>query len=273
MMALQLIAGILIPLGLMLYFYKKRKLKLSTFFIGCGTWFVAVVVLEGIVHSLILYASPWGDRILENTLLYALYGGLMAGVFEETARFVVFKTLLRKQQGRDETALMYGAGHGGFECFYIMVIGAVNLLFYSFAINSGEMLESAAGVDSEIMAQVEEAINQLATVSPASYLFGIQERISAVILHMALSVLVWFAAKERVKKIGLLFLAIALHFAVDAISVLLSSVLSLFLVELVILAMALGTAFIAYKVWKKYSRPELEPEAFEAGPRIGDMYP
>ena len=48
-----------------------------------------------------------------------LYGGLMAGVFEETGRYVSFKWFLKKET-RIQDGLSYGIGHGGIEAMLIV---------------------------------------------------------------------------------------------------------------------------------------------------------
>ena len=99
-----------------LIYYKKKGGQVSAFFVGCAVFVVFALLLESLVHNLVLKGLPVGEKILGNTLLYALYGGLMAGLFEETGRFLAFKTVLKKRQDNDRNALMYGAGHGGIEC-------------------------------------------------------------------------------------------------------------------------------------------------------------
>ena len=51
--------------------------------------------------------------------LYALYGGLAAGLFEETGRLLAFRFILKPHTARI-TALSYGIGHGGIEAFWVM---------------------------------------------------------------------------------------------------------------------------------------------------------
>lgn len=53
-----------------------------------------------------------------NIWLYGLYGGLAAGVFEETGRFLAFRFVLRNRTARI-TSLVYGIGHGGIEAFLV----------------------------------------------------------------------------------------------------------------------------------------------------------
>jgi hypothetical protein len=80
------------------------------------------------------------------------------------------------------------------------------------------------------------------------------ERIAALALHISLSVLVWFAAKNKRKCFWFYPLALLLHAAVNAIAVILSRyVLSMWIILFVIYIMAAFCVAIAIKVWKKYS--------------------
>jgi uncharacterized membrane protein YhfC len=54
---------------------------------------------------------------MSHTWLYAVLGALLAGLFEETGRFIAFKFLLKKRTDR-KTAISYGIGHGGFEAIF-----------------------------------------------------------------------------------------------------------------------------------------------------------
>ena len=75
------------------------------------------------------------------------------------------------------------------------------------------------------------------------------ERLSAVTLHIALSVLVWTAVVK--KKPQMFFFAVFLHTLVDAITVLLKEQVPIFVLELIIMVFSVVTALIAFAVWKK----------------------
>ncbi len=250
----QIIAGLILCLIVFLIMRKKTGRPISIFFIGAGTWFVFVVILEALVHNLVLVMSPIGGTIRANIFLYALYGGFMAALFEEGGRFAVFKTLLKREQVNDNTALMCGAGHGGFEAFFLLASSGISLIAYSAILNNPDMIQGA-GLDDATLAQVQEAIAGLQNTSVMTYVWSVMERVSAIILHISLSVMVWFAAKEKIKKIGLLALAFFCHFFVDFITAILASKVPIAVVEMIILAMALSIAYLALRVWKKYSSP------------------
>ena len=84
-LVLDFLVGLALPILLAIWLVKKYNCKIETILIGAGTFFLFALVLESLVHLVVLKSVP---AIQENTLYYALYGGLMAGLFEETGRFV-----------------------------------------------------------------------------------------------------------------------------------------------------------------------------------------
>lgn len=227
--AFNLAAGILVPLGLYYYFKKKFGTGRKPFFTGCAVMLLFAFVLEQIVHRVVLSLAA-GDVIAENLWLYGLYGGLMAGLFEETGRYAAFRTVLKGSRENDGVALMYGAGHGGFEMFMILALTAVSNLALAYMMNSGDMeglmalvgldgaaatmdgsvagaagmtdaaaLAGAAGISEGEAAQAMETLNtlmaQLAEASPVMFLVSLMERLAALVLQISLSVMVWFSAK------------------------------------------------------------------------------
>lgn len=246
---LNMVIGVAIPVCLCVFFRRKFRCSLLSFFVGCGVMFLFALVLEQIVHMIVL-ALPVGKVIRNDIWLYALYGGLMAGLFEETGRFVAMKFVLKKQRENDYNALMYGAGHGGFEAFYILFFAMLNNLIYALMINFGSAESLLNSLDPANQAALREAFGTLSTASPLLFLAAPVERLAAVTLHIALSVLVWNAVKGK-GKIGWYVLAVALHFAVDAVAVLTSRFgVPTWGVEAIVWLMTLLCVLLAVRVWK-----------------------
>ena len=109
-MAISCLFGFGLPIVLLLYFRKKFKADFMAFVVGGAVMFLFALVLEATVHQIIL-ATPAGKAVLSSAILYAVYGGFMAALFEETGRFLAMKTILRPYQKKDVNALMYGARH------------------------------------------------------------------------------------------------------------------------------------------------------------------
>lgn len=254
--------GLLFPIVLMLVVKRKYQLGVKPFFLGCLTMFLFALVLEQIVHAVVL-GSPAGSAIQNNFWLMALYGGLMAGLFEETGRFVTMRFLLKKEQQNDHNAIMYGIGHGGIEMAFILVIGMVNQLLYSVMINTGQTESLLAPLDASSKEVLQQAFESLVNTPPYMFLLSPVERLAAITAQISLSVLVWIAVTRAGKKL-LYVLAILLHLLLDAVAVILSGLgISTWLIEAVIWIMALAFAFLAVKVWRTNRREESNTRSVE----------
>ena len=250
MMAANAFLGIAVPVCLAVYLVRKHRAKLSSILIGAGTFLLFALVLESILHQLVL-KGPHGSDILGNTLLYALYGGLAAGVFEETGRFLSMKFLMKKEPSKPLPGIAYGVGHGGAEMLIIFGITMINNLVISALINSGQADAIFAKVPEEAAGQLQAQLDQLQTLGAGTLLIGLWERFSALILHLGLSMLVWVAVRKGGKWLWLFPAAIVLHAIVDAGAVLLQKSTGLVPLELIVMAEALAVAAIGYNVAKK----------------------
>ena len=248
-MALAALFCFAMPILLLIY-YRKKGADILPFFIGCAVFVIFALILESLMHQLVLKVLPVGKTILGNTLLYALYGGLAAGVFEETGRFLAFKTVLKKKLGNDRNALMYGAGHGGIEAILIVGLTYIGNIVISMLINAGQTDMLMATATGEVAEQMQAVFDSLIATAPWTYLLAIVERIVAITTHVCLSVLVWFAVKKPGK--GWLFpLAILLHATLDGILVILAAHLPAAAVEGCLVVMTLGLVFLTRALWKK----------------------
>lgn len=245
-MVVSLIVSVGLPIVLLIVIRKKTKARISSFFIGSATFVVFALILEQILHMVVLKNT--GTLLTGNIWLYALYGGLAAGIFEETGRYLAMKFCMRKNLNK-QNAIMYGAGHGGIEAILIVGLSSISNIITAAMINNGQLLTalSVSGVDE---ATYQSTISQLSalwtTPSWQFYVTGL-ERISAIIFHIAASYLVYLAVRN--KKISWYLLAVLAHFLMDAITVVTANYLPILAVELVLLAFCGG---FGYMVWRKY---------------------
>lgn len=245
---LNMILGAAIPIALLRFIKKKYQVSVDSFFFGAGAMLVFALGLEQVVHAVVL-SSAAGIAIQSNLWLYALYGGLMAGLFEETGRLVVMRFAMRKKHGDWHHALMYGAGHGGFEVFAILTLGMINNLLYSVMINAGQLDVLLEPLDPANRAVLLNAVEALKATPSWMFLMAPVERIGAVTAQIALSVIVWFAASGTRCNWKYYLLAVFLHFALDACSAVLSRIgCPVVVTELAILAMAAVCAVIAKRI-------------------------
>ena len=249
-MAVNAFLGIAIPVCLSVYLVRKHHARLSAILIGAGTFIVFALVLESILHQLVL-KGPHGQSILDNTLLYAIYGGLAAGVFEETGRFVSMKFLMKKEPSTPLPGVAYGIGHGGAEMLIVFGITMINNLAVSALINSGQTDVLFSKVPEEAAAQLQSQLDQLQTLGAGTLLIGLWERFSALVLHLGLSMLVWVAVRKGGKWLWLFPAAIVLHAFVDAGAVLLQKSAGMVPLELIVTAEAIAVAAAGYMLAKK----------------------
>ena len=94
-----------VPIALFLYLRLVKKADIYPFFAGCTVMLLFAFILESGAHNIVL-SSPAGSAIRGNIWLYALYGGLMAGLFEETGRYLAFSFALKKYRAKNVNALM-----------------------------------------------------------------------------------------------------------------------------------------------------------------------
>lgn len=234
-----IILVIAVPLGIML-FLRKRSGTWSTFLIGAGTFILFAMILEQPFHRLVLFSGV-GAVIQGNIWLYGLYGGLAAGLFEETGRFLAFRFVLHRQQDRI-TSLAYGIGHGGTEAFLIAGLTMANNLILGLTYANAETLPP------EIAAMVET----LLTTPSGMFLWSGFERLTAMALHMSLSVLVF--ASVRTNRRCLYPAAILIHAAVNFIAVVVNTYLPVAATEFLVLMLTAVPILWAVRIYNKLPR-------------------
>ena len=250
LMGVNALLGIVIPICLSIYLVRRHHARISTILIGAGTFILFALVLESLLHQIVL-KGPHGASILNHPLWYALYGGLAAGLFEETGRFLSMKFLMKKEPTAALPGVAYGIGHGGAEMLVIFGITMIGNLAVSFLINSGQADTIFAKVPAEAAPQLQAQLDQLQTIGAGTLFIGFWERLSALILHLGLSLMVWAAVRKGGKWLWLFPAAIALHALVDSGAVLLQKSVGMVPLELIITAEALAVAALGYGVSKK----------------------
>ena len=231
-----LIFSFALPLGLMLYF-RRRGGKWTACLVGAATFVLFALILESILHNLLSLTPLWAV-LRGNVWLYGLYGSLAAGIFEETGRLLAFRLALKNER-EPITALSCGVGHGGAEAILLVGLTMVNNLVLAVTVSAG-------GTDDPVMLEMAA---QLAATPAGMFLWAAFERVGAVILHMALSVLV-FAAVRRPGKMRLFPAAILIHAAADFIVVVANAYLPVAVTELMNLAAAALVALLARRVYR-----------------------
>ena len=235
-MVLVFLLTIAVPLGVMAFLRRKGG-SWRTFLVGAATFIVFAMVLESILHNLVL-RSGIGPILQGNIWLYGLYGGLAAGIFEETGRFLAFRFVLKNRRDRI-TALSYGIGHGGIEAFLLAGLTMAGNLVLGLSYING------AALPEEIVPSIESLLATPAVM----FLWAGVERLSAMTLHTALSVLVFTAV--RTNRRWLFPAAILFHFAVDFLAVVSNAFLPAAATEGLVMLGSVLAAVWAAQIYKK----------------------
>lgn len=208
--------AITIPVVLIVAWKMYTKRSLVPFWVGVMVFIAFSRMLEMIPHSLFLLSSnPVSKAINGNVVLYVIYAATVAALFEETGRYLAFRFVLTKHPNK-ETAVTYGIGHGGIEC--ILVLGVTYIQYYAYGqlINNGSMDKMLSAYKDS--SQSVDALNQLITnikgVTKMTCYMADLERISAMMVQVALSILVFQAVYVAGKKY-MYWVAVALHFLMD----------------------------------------------------------
>lgn len=248
-MTISLLICILMPIALIVYFYKREKISLLAVLIGAITFVVSQILLR-IPLITFLNTQEWYKALTSNVAFIAIFLGLTAGLFEEAARYIAMRYFMKNRLSW-ENGLAFGIGHGGIEAILLVGIGILNNIIVSIMINSG-VFESLVGAKlaPEVVGQVKSILINTPSID---FLAAGYERIMAMVIQIALSILVLYSVK--LKKPLYLLLAILLHGVVDSPLVILTSMkLNYWVIELYVTACAaLGLAFIvkSYKARKK----------------------
>ncbi len=230
-----------VPIVLPIIIHKKTKQKWTVFLVGAAIWVIFALVLEGALNNSVVTRT----NIQSNLWVYAVYGAFAAGIFEETGRFIAFKYVLKKHR-EPETALMYGAGHGGIESIILVGLTMISNITAAIMINSGT-LANLISDPTKLQATLNQ-MQPLSTAVPAVMLLGGAERILAIALQLAFSVIVFKAVKEN--KIGYFILAILLHAFVDFGAVVLTHYIVVWQYELILLVEVIVIGWFTIKLYR-----------------------
>ncbi|WP_062108361.1 YhfC family intramembrane metalloprotease [Bacillus niameyensis] len=239
------------PVVLLIFFKRRFNISLKVLLFGMLTFFLFVSILEQIAHGYFLLGNATTKKWFENPWLYMLYGGLMAGLFEETGRFIVMKFALKKfREWKD--GLSFGLGHGGFEAISLIGLNSIMMIVYSIMINNGSF--DSIMIDDQMRAAMAPIKEQLTTGPSYLIWLGGLERLSAIAIHLGLSVLVLYAITS--KKWIYYPLAIVIHALFDFPAALYQTgtITNIFVVEFIILLFAIGAIYWVVKSRKLFKQ-------------------
>lgn len=258
LMLLTAVLGIALPLIAAIIWCRKKHEPFTTVLIGAATFLLFAIIIEKPLQSCVISLdSPVSQFVNARPVLWGIIVGLFPGVFEETGRFVAYKTLLRKRTQR-ETGLSHGIGHGGFEAMFILGITYIEYFVFAIMINSGSFYELMIEpikdtLTPDVAEQITAIVEQITTFSAGTIGLALIDRFLAVLFHIGASIMVFYAVKDK-KKWWLYPLAIIIHTVIDGLLGLqlagvfeLSNTVNEIIFGAEAIAVFLGAFFLLYK--------------------------
>ncbi len=241
-------------LGLGAFIARRWRLPWGLFGIGAVTFVLSQIghiPFNAYVLNALFTRLGWTDPGSTGTLVGgAALLGLSAGVFEESARYLMYRFWARKAR-RWEEALMIGAGHGGIEAVLLGLLAGYALV----QVLALQGTDLASVLPAE---QVETARLQIEAYWAAPWyaaLLGAAERAFALCLHLSLSVMVLQCFTRR--RWFWLPMAIGWHAAVDGAALIAVQRVGPYWTEALVGVMAVLSLVIVFAL----RRPAVEPGA------------
>ncbi len=248
---------IAIPILLGIFLVNRFHFGGRIWLIGACTFVVSQVL--HIPFNLVLL-NPQLARLREalpgvqGLLIISASLGLSAGIFEETARYAMYRWWI-KDSHTWRNGILAGAGHGGIEAIILgilVLLGYFNMVAY----RNVDLSNFFPRLD-----QLQIATQQLSAYWNAPWyaaLLGAVERMFTIPFHIAASVLVLqvFTRRQGHQRLAWLGLAILYHAIVDAGVVFISQQLGMYIAEAVLGGLAVVDVVIIFAL----RHPEPEPE-------------
>jgi len=240
---ISLLGMILLPIILWIYFGRKFTLSWKLILAGGLTFIGSQVLHIPLVIGL--------NNILKDAslLVNAIVLGLLAGIFEETARYILFKFVLKSSRSWKEGVLI-GLGHGGTEAILIGIFTALTLV-NMMAYRSID-LSTVPSIPADQLEAAKQQVNAFWSTQPYMALLGFFERVFAICLHVSLSVMVLYALAYQ-KPIWF-WLALLWHALVDAVAVYVGQKIGVLQVEGLVAIFALISIWILSVLRPRFSQ-------------------
>ena len=230
----------------------KQQTKIGYLIAGAIGFIVSARVLElGIHYFCIVSDNPVSRFINGNTIAFALYGTVMAGVFEECGRHIVLKYIMKKNR-TPENAVLYGIGHGGIEILAVILPLIITYLVIAVMFSKGNVEEAltALKITEETAAAALPSVQAAAAFDYGMMAMNVLERLLAMLGHIGLTVIVFYGVHSAEK--GYLPLAILLHMLMDLFAALYQRCAApLWSVEVWVAVWVMVILFLAVKLYRK----------------------
>jgi uncharacterized membrane protein YhfC len=240
--SLSVLIMLVVPIVLVLYLTRRFNLSWKLALAGALTFIASQVLHIPVVYGLtaLFTNGVFSIPAAWSTVFNAIVLGLLAGIFEETARWILFKFSLKNARTWAEGVLV-GAGHGGVESFLLGLL-AILTIVNMVVMKNADL--AALGIPAEQIELIRQQVDAFwASPFYVGFLGGL-ERIFAICLHLSLSVMVLYSVAYR--KPVWFWLALLWHAIVDAVAVYFLPIVGAVAVEGIISIMAIVSLTILF---------------------------
>ncbi len=238
----------------------RRQRIVLPWLAGALAFTVSQILLRLPIIQLVLPRMAWYQNLTHSPVAIGLFLAVTAALFEETARFLVFRFLIRDRHRWIE-GIAFGFGHGAVEALLITGLTLVNLIVIFFAINAGVLDTLLAGVDPA----ARETIRQQAlSATPLLLGLGGLERILAVMIHIGMTMIV-LTGLQRNRPWTYLAAAYGVHTLVDAVAAIVPRVTPISPAALEGLLAVFAGLMLLYALRSRRHFPELQHPTEQTG--------
>ncbi len=236
-----IILSVLLPIAVWFFVWRRTKAGIVNLLVGMAVFFVCFIIA--------IITQSIASLLITSPIVLALVLSLRAGLVEEFARFIAFKFFLKNRK-KTSDAVMYGVGHGGMEVLLVFTTAMVSQLMIFMMANSGSLDSFLAASPAQAQA-LNESLATLTQTSPWITSVGLLERVIAMTYHIAASVIVFCAVRQ--KKWAYLVLAITLHTLFNFSTVLYTmGLINAWQIEALLAVEVIGIALIALRIAKRF---------------------
>ena len=257
--SLSILGMIVLPILLIVYLTRKFSLSWKLALAGALTFIASQVLHIPVVFGLTTLFQNGTLSIPEawTAIFNAIVLGLLAGIFEETARWILFKFSLKNAKTWNEGVLV-GAGHGGVEAVILGLLGSATLVSM-IAMRTADL--SAFGVPADQLELARQQVDAFWNTPIYMAFLGLIERVSAICLHLSLSVMVLYSIAY--KKPIWFWLALLWHALVDAAAVYLLPMVGALALEGIVGIFAVISLLILFGLRPRFVKVESEQAVME----------
>ncbi|MDO9592339.1 MAG: YhfC family glutamic-type intramembrane protease [Erysipelotrichaceae bacterium] len=233
-------------------FFLRKKGIITAMLAGSMGFIIGSQVFRMPVVQLIL-SSSYGQAIIDQPVFYALLLGVSAALFEFVGRLITI-FYIRKRFVDKEHIMAAGIGHGAIEAIFVVGLTYINNILLANMINNGTI--NTLINENVTQQMIDTLVATMTSANPWIFLVAGLERLMTVVIHVALTFLVFQGIKTK-KYLPFFGMAIGAHALLDTMSALLSLWgVSIWIIELFVFSFMWLGIYVIVIIWKRMKQAE-----------------